>query len=66
MEGQYLVTVSGMFNTEYAISGIEQVAGGLKPIPYETFLDWEGANALLNSLAEEYPTYSFKLVQVRG
>ena len=66
MEEQYLVTVSGMFNSEYAISGIEQVSGGLRPIPYGTFLDWDAANALLNSLAEEYPTYSFKLVQVQG
>lgn len=39
MEERYLVTVSGMFNTDYAVRDIEQVSGGLKPIPYETFLD---------------------------
>ena len=66
MDELYLVTVSGMFNSDYAISGIEPVSGGLRPIPYNTFLDWETANALKKSLEADYPAYSFKLVQVQG
>lgn len=66
MEGRYLVAVSGMFDNDYAISGIERVSGGLRPIPYETFLYWDAANDLLKSLESEYPKYSFRIVQVQG
>ncbi len=68
MEERYVVTVSGMFNTDYAVKDIEQVSGGLKPIPYDSFLDldWSAANDLLNVLEGAYPVYSFKIVQVQG
>ena len=66
MEKKYLVTVSGMFDNEYAIDGIERVPGGVRPIPYSIYLDFEVASKLRGELELEYPKYVFKLIQVRG
>lgn len=66
MEKQYLVTVSGMFDDDYAIDGIEEVPKGLTPIPYSVYLSYESASELKATLAAKYPKYTFKIVQVRG